>query len=95
MKNLVKILTVVMITGSLLVGCGGTAKPDGTYTNEELSFNFGSDSVIVSEGDASVTCDYEMDSEGTITFELEGDEMTLTYDADHDVINYDDDEYIK
>lgn len=96
MKNkVVKFLASVMVVSSLLTGCGGAKTPDGTYENGGVSFNFGKDTVIVTEGSANVTCDYKMNSEGTITFELEGDELTCTYDEEHDVINFDGEQYTK
>ena len=64
------------------------AKPSGTYSTYDLSFNFGDETVIVTEGSANVTCDYEIDDEGNITFELEGDTLTCTYDEEHDVIYF-------
>lgn len=87
-KNLMKVLAMVMVVGSVLTACGGPAKPNGTYSTYDLSFNFGEDTVIVTEGSAHVTCDYEIDDEGNITFELEGDTLTCTYDEEHDVLYF-------
>lgn len=87
-KNLMKVLAMVMVVGSILTACGGAAKPSGTYSTYDLSFNFSDETVIVTEGSANVTCDYEIDDEGNITFELEGDKLTCTYDEEHDVIYF-------
>lgn len=94
MKKAVKFLAMVMVAGVLVTGCGAAA-PSGTYERGNISFNFGRNSVIVTEGNANVTCDYEMDSDGTITFELEGEELTCTYDAEHDVIDFYGTQYTK
>lgn len=89
MKNKVtKLLAMVMAVGCILTACGGPVKPSGTYSTYDLSFNFGDETVIVTEGSANVTCDYEIDDEGNITFELEGDTLTCTYDEEHDVIYF-------
>lgn len=96
MKNkLMKVLAMVMVVGSILTACGGATKPSGTYADSNasmfsssVSFNFGDETVIVTEGSANVTCDYEIDDEGNITFELEGDTLTCTYDEEHDVIYF-------
>jgi len=98
MKNkLVKAMAtaMVMVTGCMLIACGGAKKPSGTYENDGVSLNFGSKTVIVSEGKASEECAYEIDSEGNISFELEGDPVTCTYDAEHDIIRFLGEKYTK
>ena len=96
MKNKAfKVLAMVMVAGTLLTGCGVASTPSGTYAKSGFSFNFGKDTVIVTEGSASVTCDYEMDKDGNISFVLEGDTLTCEYDAEHDVINFWGEQYTK
>ena len=79
---------MVMVAGCMLIACGGAKKPSGTYENDGLSFKFGDKTVIVSEGKSGETCTYEIDSEGNISFELEGDTLTCTYDEEYDVIYF-------
>jgi len=38
-KNLMKVLAILMVLGSILTACGGAAKPSGTYSTYDLSFN--------------------------------------------------------
>jgi len=82
----VKFLGMVMVAGSILTACG-TAKPNGVYENGGVSLDFGNKSVTVTEGNASLTSNYEMGKDGLITFELRGNEMTCTYDKENDEIN--------
>ena len=96
MKNKAfKVLAMVMVAGTLLTGCGGPSTPSGTYEKGIISFNFGKDTVIVTEGNSSITCDYEIDKEGNISFELEGDTLTCEYDEEHDVITFWGEQYTK
>ena len=97
MKNkLVKVLaaTMVLTVGSFLVACGAK-KPSGTYSCDGSSFKFKGDTLIVTEGSVSKECDYEMDEDGTIEFELRGRSYTCTYDEEEDVIIFWDEEYTK
>lgn len=96
MKNkTVKLLAMVMVATSLLTGCGGTAKPSGTYGNGDVSFKFGKDTVIVTEGEYSSTVDYTIDSEGNIIIAPDTDELKATYDAENDVIKFYGQQYSK
>jgi len=97
MKNkLVKVvaMTMVMAVGSLLIACG-VKKPSGTYSNDGVTLDFGNKTVLVTEGRASEKCEYEIDADGVITFELEGDVVTCTYDEEHDVIRFLGEKYTK
>ncbi|MBO5388102.1 MAG: hypothetical protein J6A59_08185 [Lachnospiraceae bacterium] len=96
MKNKAfKVLAMVMVAGTLLTGCGGPSTPSGTYEKSGFSFNFDKDTVIVTEGENSLSCDYEMDEEGNISFELRGTQYTCKYDAENDVINFWGEQYTK
>lgn len=87
MKKGIAVLTAGMMIMSMITGCGGAARPDGDYSSGEVTLSFGDESVMVQEGDELITSDYEITEDGTITFELEGEEMTCTYDEEEDEIS--------
>ena len=89
MKKTVRFLAVFIVSLSVLTGCGSSVeKPKGTYSHGDVSFKFSGDSVTVTEGESSIKSSYTIDEEGKIVFELEGDEVEATYDAESDDISF-------
>lgn len=98
MKKMRKLIAVAALAVSVftLTACG-TKKPNGTYSNGTTYFDFAKDDVIIKDGYTQdpLSFKYDIDSNGNITIDPTGENITATYDSEKDSIECGSTEYRK
>ena len=89
MKRVKRLAVLIMAAAVLLLGsCGRGDKsgPEGIYEHNRNSLDFSEDSVVITEGEFSSSCDYTIDKHGELVIDPKGEEIIAQYDAETDTV---------
>ena len=98
MKKIICLAVVVVMMLAMLVGCGSESKPNCEYYSADLGFS------VIFEGDNKMTISYGIGDPMVGTYEINGDEITMSYGGetetvpfsfDGEVVSIDGDEFVK
>ncbi len=82
MKKIICLAVVVVMMLSVLVGCGDSSKPDGEYYSVDLGFS------VIFEGEDKFTISYGVGESMVGTYEINGEEITLTYAGETETVPF-------